>query len=393
MPWKVTNAMSLRAELVSLMQQEGANVSELSGRFEVSRKTAYKWLVRAKAQGPGALADRSRRPRRSPRSTVASLVGEVVKVRSEHPAWGGRKLKRRLEDLGHEAVPAASTIHQILRREGLLDPAESAKHRAFQRFEHEAPNLLWQMDYKGHFALEQGRCHALTVLDDHSRYALGLSACGNERTDTVQEQLIAVFRRYGLPRRILCDNGPPWGDTFSQGHTALTLWLLQLSIAVSHGQPYHPQTQGKDERFHRTLKAEVLRQTLRDLTHCQERFDRWRYVYNHERPHEALAMDVPASRYRVSSRPYPETLPAIEYAPGVAVRKVQAHGIVHFRGKEYRVAKVFQGYPLGLRPTILDGILDVLFCEQVVYGLDLRTGKTTKPVTYVSEHLSPMSPV
>ena len=146
-------------------------------------------------------------------------------------------------------------------------------------------------------------------------------------TVSLRTRLAGVFRRYGLPERILADNGSPWGGVSDHGFTPLTVWLLHVGVAVSHGRPYHPQTQGKDERFHRTLAAEVLRyERFDDLRHCQRRFDDWREIYNHERPHEALELKVPASRYRVSERPFPEVLPAIEYAPGLAVRKVQAEG-------------------------------------------------------------------
>jgi transposase InsO family protein len=393
MPWKVRDAMSLRAELVSLMQQAGANVSELARRFDVSRTTAYKWAERARSVEGAALADRSRRPVSSPLKTAAPVEARVVALRGKHPAWGGRKLRRRLQDQGVEAVPATSTITGILHRHGLIASQESAKHQPFQRFEHPSPNDLWQMDFKGHFATGQGRCHPLTVLDDHSRYALGLEACGNERTETVQERLTAMFRRYGLPWRMLMDNGSPWGDDGTHPYTPLTLWLLRMDIAISHGRPYHPQTQGKDERFHRTLKAEVLRQALRDLAHCQERFDRWREVYNHERPHEALGLAVPASRYRASDRSFPELLPAIEYGPGIQVRKVGDHGKISYQRTSYRLPKAFKGYPVGLRTTPIDGQVHVLFGHHVVLLLDLRSGIATKPVHHVPAHLSAISPV
>jgi transposase InsO family protein len=394
MPWRVSDAMSLRGELVSLMQYDGANVSELARRFGVSRKTAYKWLARAQAAQPVSLADRSRRPRHSPAKTAAPVEARVVALRGQHPAWGGRKLRRRLQDQGVAAVPATSTITGILHRHGLIDRQESAKHQAFQRFEHAAANDLWQMDFKGHFAMEQGRCHALTVLDDHSRYSLGLDACGNERTETVQERLTAMFRRYGLPFRMLMDNGSPWGDDGSHPYTPLTVWLLLLGIAISHGQPYHPQTQGKDERFHRTLKAEVLaRQIFRDLAHCQQHFDAWRQMYNQQRPHEALGLQVPASRYQVSPRPFPEQLPEIVYGPEVRVRKVQDLGWISYQGRDYRLPKAFKGYPIGLRPTAQDDVMDILFAHHHILTLNLRSGIATKPVTYVSAHLSPLSPV
>ena len=394
MPWKVTDAMSLRRELVSLMQQEGANVSELCRRFGVSRKTAYKWAKRA-APGQGvALADRSRRPAKSPAKTAEPVEARVVALRGQHPAWGGRKLRRRLQNLGVEEVPATSTITGILHRHGMIDPKESAKHQPFKRFEHKAPNDLWQMDFKGHIALEQGRCHPLTVLDDHSRFALRLEACGDERTETVRRCLIRAFRLYGLPRRMLMDNGSPWGDDGTHPYTPLTVWLLLLGIAVSHGRPYHPQTQGKDERFHRSLKAELLaRQTFRDLAHSQRAFDAWRDLYNHERPHEALKLNVPASRYTVSPRPFPEQLPEIVYGPDVLVRRVTDGGRLSFEHRIYRVPKAFKGYPLGLRPTAQDGVMDVLFLHHHLQVLDLRSGIATKPVSYVSAHLSAISPV
>ena len=420
MPWTVWDAMSQRREFVALAGAEGANVSELCRRFSISRRVAYKWINRHRVEGAAGLADRSRRPRRSPGQTPEAVEAKVLELRSAHPAWGGRKLRRRLVDLGQEAVPAASTITEILRRRGRLEEAEAAKHKASTRFEHAAPNDLWQMDFKGHFALGQGRCHPLTVLDDHSRYALGLAACADERTATVQAQLTAIFRRYGLPWRMLMDNGAPWGDSPEHRFTPLTVWLLRLGVAISHGKPYHPQTQGKDERFHRTLAAEVLRtERFRDLAHAQHRFDAWRQVYNQERPHEALAMAVPASRYTVSPQAFPEVLPAIDYAPDLAVRKVQHDGWISYRGGDYKLPKAFKGYPVALRPTIRDGELEVLFCRHVIARIDLGlpqhngraaphgrrqgagasepTGEpdelTTLGVTHVSEHLLPLTPV
>jgi len=202
--------MSQRKEFVKLALTEGANRARLCERFGVSRKTGYKWLARYQRE-PG-LADRCRRPRSSPGVTPPVLADAVVRLREAHPAWGGRKLRARLLALGHTPVPAASTITAILHRLDLIDPEASARHQAFQRFEAQAPNDLWQMDFKGHVATNQGRCHPLTVLDDHSRYAVGLEACADERGTTVQKRLTLIFRRYGLPREILVDNGSPWGS-------------------------------------------------------------------------------------------------------------------------------------------------------------------------------------
>ena len=185
----------------------------------------------------------------------------------------------------------------------MLDGPGVGAKPASRRFEHAAPNELWQMDFKGHFALRQGRCHPLTVLDDHSRYALeeDRRLRRPETGETVRRQgLQAVFRRYGLPCRILTDNGSPWGSSGTGHglHSQLSVWLMDLGVGVAHGRPYHPQTQGKDERFHRTLKAEVLDgRTFADLPHAQDAFDAWREVYNSQRPHQALDMARPSARH------------------------------------------------------------------------------------------------
>ena len=364
--------MSQRTEFIALATAPGANVSELCRRFGISRKTGNKWLRRFREGGAQALADRSRKPKRSPRRTKEETERQVLELRDAHPVWGGRKLKARLKAKGLLEVPSASTITTILRRHDRLSPEQSAKHTAFQRFERDLPNELWQMDFKGHFDTASGRCNPLTILDDHSRYALCLEACANQQATTVQEALVRIFERYGLPDRILCDNGAPWGDDAQTPHTRLTVWLIRLGVKVVHGRPYHPQTQGKEERFHRTLKAEVLAyEQFKDLTHCQLRFDRWRNIYNHERPHEALGDKTPAERYRMSKRPFPGVLLPVEYGPDDHVRKVQVDGRISFQNRVLRVGRAFAGQAVALRPTRQDGEFEVYFCHQKVAHLDL----------------------
>lgn len=382
MPWREVDTVTLRHEFVLLAQQDDSNISALCKLFGISRKTAYKWLNRFQMLGDAGLCNKSRRPLSSPFKSEKTVEDEVVALRNLHPAWGGRKLKTRLENLGHHNVPAPSTITAILHRRGLIDPAEAAKHTAFTRFEHPYPNSLWQMDFKGHFPMQQGRCHPLTVVDDHSRFNVVLQACANERTDTVQTALINSFRRYGLPDRMTMDNGSPWGGDGQHDLTHLTAWLIRLGIGVSHSRPYHPQTQGKDERFHRTLNLEVIsRRSFYDLKDCQRGFDEFRASYNMERPHESLAMETPVTRYKVSQRPYPEFLPAIEYYPGDHVRKVQAKGEIFFNGNVFRVSKALHGYPVAVRQTNDDGIYSVYFCHHKVKDIDLKS------VTHLPEHL------
>jgi transposase InsO family protein len=383
--------MSLREEFVRLASVEGANMSALCREFGIGRRTGYRWLGRVQLGGMAGLADRSRRPHTSPRQTTAELEGLVLALRAQHPAWGGRKLARRLRDLGHPDVPAPSTISAILRRHGLLVGPRAGEPRAFTRFEHAAPNDLWQMDFKGHVACGAARCHPLTVLDDHSRYSVVLQACADQRTATVRDALTAAFREHGLPSRIAVDNGAPWGDREGSPYTALGVWLLRLGVAVSHSRPYHPQTLGKDERFHQTLKREVLHTPLADLADGQRRFDAWRRVYNQERPHEALADAVPASRYRASLRPYPERLPPLEYLPTDIVRWVQAKGFTHLHGRVVRLPKAFRGQPVAFRPLDSDGRYAVVFATVPIAEVDLTASK--RGVSHVSEHLAHISPV
>ena len=372
MPWRELSAMDQREEFVKLALSPGANKRELCRRFGISRSKGYKWLGRYASEGRAGLADRSRRPHRSPMLTAQAVEAEVLRVRAEsNNAWGGRKIARVLERDGAQSVPAASTITQILRRHGKLEQCAQEHPGRYHRFEREQPNELWQMDFKGDFAMARGRCHPLTIVDDHSRYALGIEACGTQQDRSTRERL--VFRRYGLPDAMLMDNGSPWGDSGGGRFTAFAVWLLRLGVRVTHGRPYHPQTQGKDERFHRTLKAEVLRgRQFVDLAECQHAFDAWRHKYNHVRPHQALALTTPSERYRPSRRAFPETLPLIEYGPDDLIRKADKEGDITFKRRRIRLGRPFRGQLVALRPTGQDGVLSIHFCTHQIDTLDLR---------------------
>ena len=364
--------MSLRLEFVMLAEQPGANFRELCRWQKISPTTGYKWIKRFRAGGVEALLDQSRRPLSSPAQTPSAVQAAVVKLRREHPAWGGRKLRRVLLDGGQTDLPAASTITDILRRHDLIGRDGQEAAGPHQRFERPAPNQLWQLDFKGHFALANGRCHPLTALDDHSRFNILLEACDNEREQTVQAALTRAFERYGLPDAILCDNGSPWGAG-GEGHTALSVWCLRLGIGVYHGRAYHPQTQGKEERFHRTLKAEVLqRGGWTDHAQVQKSFQQWRDIYNCQRPHEALNLQTPASHYRPSQRRLPASLPPIEYDAGLAVRKVDVSGRISYGNRVLKIGAAFHGQAVGLRPTSQDGVVEIIFGSQIIKTINLR---------------------
>lgn len=393
MPFAEWTRMDLRAEFCALALAPGANRRALCRRFGIAPTTGYKWLARYGAAGEAGLQERSRRPHVSPGRSSDETEAAVLALRRAHPAWGGRKIRKRLERAGPAPVPAASTVTAILRRHGALDGPGAGEARGFERFAQAAPNALWQMDFKGHVALARGRCHPLTLVDDHSRYALAIEACADERAATVRERLAGVFRRYGLPGRILCDNGPPWGTAGSgPGPTGLEVWLMDLGVGLVHGRAYHPQTQGKVERFHRSLKAEVLAGRLfADLSAIGAALERWRGVYNRVRPHEALGEAVPAGLYQPSPRALPDAVPPPDYESGAVVRQVQAGGWISWRGRRLACSKALAGRPVALRPTATDGVLELCYRTFVLAQVDLR--QPSQPVHHVPEQVSTLSPV
>jgi transposase InsO family protein len=376
MPWQEVSTVSLRQEFIALARSSAIPFSTLCKRFGISRKTGYKWIDRAQSQDPAALQDRSRRPLHSPRCTAPELQALVVALRREHPAWGGRKLAHWLARHGHTDLPAPSTITHILHRHGLIGLDAALPHPRYQRFEHARPNDLWQMDFKGDFLTGTGRCHALTVLDDHSRYNLVLQSCGSQNTREVQAHLTGTFQRYGLPVRFNADRGQPWGAPREvHGLSQLSVWLVRLGIRIGFSRPNHPQTNGKDERFHRSLQAEVLNgRAFESLGEAQRAFDRWRPVYNHERPHEAIGYAVPAERYQPSPRAFPQHLPPIEYGPDDVVAMVTWNGEARFQGRKLKVPNSLFGLPIAFRPRAgEDGYYDLYFCHHSFGEIDLKS--------------------
>ena len=345
------------------------SMSQLCREYEVSRPTGYKWLRRYQAGEP--LRDQSHASRRHPNRTPPEVEALLVAARNRHPTWGGRKLVRYLEDQGYSGLPAASTATEILRRHGLISPEESEKHTPYRRFQMERPNQLWQMDFKGHFALTDGtRCHPLTISDDHSRRLLCLDAYDNERWPSVQRSLLRVFQENGLPEAILSDNGPPWGDN-ANGYTPYEVWMMQLGILPIHGRPLHPQTQGKEERFHRTLKEDVLKRcALADLLQAQTVFDAYRAEFNQERPHAALGYDVPDRHYTPSPRPLPGSWGEPEYDAGLTLRRVNSKGYLSIQGRRYYLSEAMTGkyVELRFRP---DNLVDLCYGPFRIASIDL----------------------
>ena len=384
MPWNPMMTIELRKEFVQQAAVRQVNFTELCSRFGISRKTGYKWLGRYRSGGEGALKDQSRKPQIQPVHLAPEMEEKIVALRLNHPVWGARKLRKLLEIDGIDNLPARSTVHAVLKRNGLVDPELSLASTPFTRFERDTPNSLWQMDFKGWFQTLERPCHPLTILDDHSRFNITLAALPGERTELVRAKLEEAFTRYGLPDAILTDNGSPWGSDQDHRFTVLGTWLMRLGIKHLHARPYHPQTQGKEERFHRTLKLEVIsRRQWKGLEQCQEEFDIWRAQYNTRRPHEGIGDRYPSELYRPSQRRYDGPPPPPEYPPGAIVRKVDAKGRVSFGGRPHLISKAFRGEYVRLieRPN---GEIQVLYGPTRVARLK-GPENTTKVL--------PMSPV
>jgi transposase InsO family protein len=386
MPFEKRTVMEQRLEFCLLAMNFGTSFSDICRRFNISRRTGYKWLDRFLEFGVIGVDDLSRKPKHSPLRTSNEIEEYIVAIRKENPEWGSKKIHKILSNqiqqgtYPFDKLPCKNTITNVFARNGLISEEKSIKAQRWKRFEYEEPNTLWQMDFKGYFQLlNQSRCYPLTILDDHSRFNLGLFACTNEQHDTVKNHLIGVFRKYGLPEKILSDNGSPWGsighDSIEQrdSYSRIEKWLIRLNIKPIHGHAYHPQTQGKEERFHKTLKTELLNYELfKNHKHCQQRFDVWREKYNCKRPHEAIEMEFPVTRYKQSSRSYPEVMPPIEYNSNDIIRKVMGKGVISFKNKEFKVGKAFQGDFVALHQTNVDGQYDVYFCNQKIRSINLQ---------------------
>lgn len=366
--------MSQKEEFIIKALKQEESFKTLCNAFQISRETGYKLLRRYKDEGLKGLQPRSRAPKRSPYKTSHALEEQILAVRAQHSTWGARKIHTHLMNKGLHDVPARSTISDILKRHGCISEEESLKRQALCRFEREAPNDLWQMDFKGKFHLATKEwCFPLTILDDHSRFSLCIKASPNEQCLSVKSRLTEVFEHYGLPQQFNVDNGSPWGNSKLLPHTKLTVWLMQMGIRVTHSRPRHPQTNGKLERFHRTLKQDVIQKcSIMDFKHAQVLFDEWRDIYNYQRPHQAIDMQVPAERYKPSQRPMPLTLNPVEYSDDAIVRKVRGNGRISYKGHEYLTGEAFEGHLVELKLNPLGEQFDIYFDQFKIYTYHLK---------------------
>lgn len=341
MPWKIQNVMDERIRFVIAADSGQESISSLCREFGISRPTGYRWLSRYRQGGRILdLRELSRRPHCIPRCTDQETVDRIISLRLAF-GWGARKLQVLLaqENIG----VSESTINRVLKSHGLQYEPD-VYGQATGRFVRKAPNELWQMDFKGPYQQGWGRCCPLSIIDDHSRYVVGLSALGDQLAESVHRSLVATFERYGVPESMLVDHGVPWWSPNGHGLTWLSVALIKQGIKLCFSGLRHPQTQGKVERFHRTLGDSIRHRGYPShLAEWQRAFDEFAIEYNHIRPHESLDMAVPASRYRASTRAYQPDPPAWEYTKGATVKRLNSKGLLHWRGHYYFVSEALAG--------------------------------------------------
>jgi transposase InsO family protein len=380
MAWRSVKVQEQRVRFVVADSRGEKDFRALCQEFDISRPTGYLWRRRFKEQGLTGIAERSRRPRLSPNQTGMEREQQVVELRERYPDWGARKLQVLLAQAGVQ-MPA-STIHRILLRRGLVR-LQDRHETALQRFERAAPNQLWQMDFKGPKGGWNMPVGPLSVLDDHSRYLIALRGTWTTKAEAVRQQLESAFSECGVPEAMLMDHGTPWWNARAPtGATWLTVWLMQQGIELHWSGYRHPQTQGKVERFHGSLQRAQLRRGIPDQQR-QQWLDEYREEYNQVRPHEALGMQTPASRWHKSVRNYNPHPAPWQYREGASTVKVGAAGQIWTARRRWEISYALAGQWVELVP--LENRVLVYHCRTVIRELDLTTQRTAAVARWLAD--------
>jgi putative transposase len=383
MPWRERSPVDLRAQFIREYLEGFCSVTDLCRDYGISRKTGYKWVARHETGGLMGLVDQSRRPHHCPRVTDDEVREAIREARRRHPTWGAGKLIAWLDRRGPaRAWPARSTACDLLKRAGLVRaqrrryrPAATGALAAVTRV-----NEVWTVDFKGQFRTGDGaECYPLTLRDAHSRYVLRCDALAGPLGAPTQRRLARAFAEYGLPERIRSDNGSPFASTGLGGLSRLSVWWIRLGIVPERIARGHPEQNGSHEQFHAVLKAETARPPAANAVAQQRRFTRFCAEYNHERPHEALANEVPAKRYRPSPRALPARLPPLDYPGHVKIRRVSPIGQVSWRNSLVFVSGALAGEDVAFE-EVDDGIWTVVFAT-VALGRFNERDRRIHPLT------------
>lgn len=371
MTWRTTDPMNERVRFMILLDSGFYSVSELADRFGISRKTAYKWIRRYQADGAGAMADRPRSPRSCPHRMPDAIADLLIDCRKQHPTWGPRKLVAYLATRHSELrLPAYSTVGDLLKREGLVQ----SKRRRIKHVHPGKPTVIaneandvWAADFKGEFKTRDGiYCYPLTVTDLYSRFLIGCVALTGTARIPTQQAFHMLFQIYGLPSKILTDNGTPFASAQAIGGLSkLAVYWMKLGIQPVRIEPGRPDQNGKHERMHKTLKAEATRPSKANLAEQQREFNRFRHEFNFLRPHDHLDLKTPASCYQVNARRELNTVPPASYPKHYILRKISGNSSFKWFSRVIFVSRTLEGEVVGIE-EIEDGIFSIWYRDFLI---------------------------
>jgi putative transposase len=378
MPWIEKDVMRKKLDFITDYETGCISIAELSRRYTISRKTAYKYIKRYKKQGVAGLEEQSRSPKHRPNTTSEAIVKEIVDLKLTYPLWGPKKIVAKLsKDNADKSYPCPSTAQHWLDSYGLV------KHRRKRQsvppftepfVESVSPNISWSMDYKGQFKMGNGKyCYPLTLVDNYSRYLFLCVGLISPNFNDTRQWLEQAFRIYGLPDTIRSDNGQPFASASLTGLTKLSIWFIQLGIRQERIELGHPEQNGRLERLHRTLKEYIEAHPQANLPSMQQVLNMFLHEYNEIRPHESIGFSTPAGMYSLSHRRYPEKIYPPEYDYDVLVRKVQRQGMIGYNWKKYMLSSALIGEYVGLK-IVEKNTAEVYYYDQHIATLDLTKG-------------------
>ena len=384
MPWSDTTAMELRVQFIRDWRAARHTIADLCARYDISRKTGYKWIERYIEEGPDGLLERSHAAQTVHNKTPTEVEQAVLDMRLRHPSWGPKKLLHKLTQRQPRLVlPGRSTIADILTRHGLITQRprrRSIGHPGKPGRQILLPNDCWSADFKGQFRTGDGvYCYPLTVTDNYSRYLLECQALPGTLLEPSKKVFTRLFKQVGLPHRIRTDNGVPFASHTLGRLSRLSAWWVRLGILPEFIEPGKPQQNGKHERMHRTLKDETTKPPAANSRAQQRKFNAFKREFNQDRPHEAIDMNTPAQLYHPSDRAMPDTLLPLEYPDRFEVRYVSANGGIRWKRQWVNVTTAIIGEYVGLE-EIDDGLWDVYFGP-------LKLGRLLERHMRIEDHL------
>jgi transposase InsO family protein len=378
MPWKEIKPMDQKIKLIADWNSQCFSKTDLSKKFNVSRKTVHKWIIRYNQFGIYGLNELKREPFSKPNATKPSIVKKIIDCKLEYPKRGPKKIYHILNRKYPQTIwPNPSTIGYWLKKNNLV--IERKKIKRVPKYNNYflnclEPNDVWSIDYKGQFFTKNNKvCYPFTITDNFSRYLIKCQALDGPKYVQTKKVLELAFREYGLPKAIRSDNGTPFAAKTVAGLSRLSIWFIQLGILPERIEKGKPQQNARHERLHKTLKYEVLDINSKNLKDQQKRFDNFQLQYNFFRPHEALGQKVPSDFFKMSSSSFPKRIPKPFYDYGFIIRKVR-DGKIYFNGKNYFLTKLLSKQSIALK-QLDDHIWDIYFYFFPIASLNLRKNK------------------